>query len=56
MATYVFDVLLLAYALMGVELTLILMLVAGYLFVVGYGIYCRVKLEKSCKNNKNPLT
>ena len=45
MATYVFDVLLLAYALMGVELVPILMLVIGYLFVVGYGIYCRCKLE-----------
>lgn len=46
MATYVFDALLLAYALMGVELAPILMLVVGYLFVVGYGIYCRIKLEK----------
>lgn len=45
MATYVFDVLLLSYALMGVDLVPILMLVAGYLFVVGYGIYCRCKLE-----------
>lgn len=46
MATYVFDVLLLAYALMGVDLVPILMLVTGYLFVVGYGIYCRMKLGK----------
>ena len=46
MATYVFDVLLLSYALMGVELLPILMLVAGYLFVIGYGVWCRVKLEK----------
>lgn len=46
MATYVFGVLLLSYALMGVELIPILMLVAGYLFVIGYGIWCRVKLEK----------
>lgn len=47
MATYVFDVLLLSYALMGVELLPILMLVAGYLFVIGYGIWCRVKIEKT---------
>ena len=46
MATYVFNVLLLAYALMNVEILPILMLVAGYLFVVGYGIWYRLKLEK----------
>ncbi len=46
MATYVFDVLLLSYALMGVELLPILMLVVGYLFVIGYGIRCRLKMEK----------
>lgn len=47
MATYVFDVLLLSYVLLGVDLLPILMLVAGYLFVIGYGIWCRVKMEKT---------
>ena len=46
MATYVFNVLLLSYALMNVEILPILMLAAGYLFVVGYGIWYRLKLEK----------
>lgn len=46
MATYVFNVLLLSYALMNVEILPILMLAAGYLFVVGYGIWYRFKLEK----------
>lgn len=43
---FVFGALLLVFALMGVELTAILLLVAAYLLVQGYAVYCRVKLEK----------
>ena len=46
MATYVFNILLLSYALMNVELLPILMLIAGYLLVTGYAIWYRMKLEK----------
>ena len=43
---FVFSALLLVFALMGVDLTAILLLVAAYLLVQGYAVYCRVKLEK----------
>lgn len=43
---FVFSALLLVFALMGVEMTAILLLVAAYLLVQGYAVYCRVKLEK----------
>lgn len=43
---YVFGALMVSFALMRVEVTSVLLLVAAYLFVVGYGVYCRIKLEK----------
>lgn len=43
---FVFGALLLVFALMGVDLTALLLLVAAYLLVQGYAVYCRVKLEK----------
>lgn len=43
---FVFGALLLVFALMGVEMTALLLLVAAYLLVQGYAVYCRVKLEK----------
>jgi len=43
---YLFGALLVAFALMGVEPAAVLLLVAAYLFVMGYGAYCRVKYEK----------
>lgn len=43
---FVFSALLLVFALMGVDLTALLLLVAAYLLVQGYAVYCRVKLEK----------
>lgn len=43
---FVFSALLLVFALMGVEMTVLLLLVAAYLLVQGYAVYCRVKLEK----------
>ena len=46
MMIFVFGALMLSFALMNVELRVILMLVLSYLFVVGYGIYYRVKYDK----------
>jgi len=43
---FVFSALLLVFALMGVEMTALLLLVAAYLLVQGYAVYCRIKLEK----------
>ncbi len=44
--TYVFGMLMLTFALMNVDLTATLLLVAAYLFVHIYGIFYRVKYEK----------
>ena len=46
MMTYVFGALMVAFALMGAEWTVIIAMVVAYLFVHGYAIYFRVKLEK----------
>lgn len=46
MATYVYTALLLAFALMGASFTIIIPLVIAYLFVQGYAIYQRFKIEK----------
>ena len=46
MMIVVFGVLMISFAIMGMEMAPILMLVCAYLFVVGYGIYYRVKYEK----------
>lgn len=43
---FVFGALLLAFALMPVDLTAILLLVGAHLLVQGYAVYCRVRLEK----------
>lgn len=43
---FVFGALLLAFALMQVDLTAILLLVGAYLLVQGYAVYCRVRLEE----------
>jgi hypothetical protein len=43
---FVFGALMLAFALMGVDLAATLLLVAAYLFVVGCGIYYRCKYDK----------
>lgn len=45
--TYVFGALMVSFALMKVDLVAVLLLVAAYLFVEGYGIYWRVRLEKT---------
>ena len=46
MMVFVFGALMIAFALMNVEWKVILLLVFAYLFVVGYGIFYRCKLEK----------
>lgn len=43
---FVFGALMISFALMGVELIAVLMLVCAYLFVVGCSIYYRGKYEK----------
>lgn len=43
---FVFGALMLSLALMNVDLVVVLLMVFAYLFVVGSGIYYRVKLEK----------
>lgn len=46
MMVFVFGALMCSFALMNVELRAILLLVCAYLFVIGYGIFYRCKLEK----------
>ncbi|QNL44535.1 hypothetical protein H8790_00290 [Oscillibacter hominis] len=44
--TYVFGAVMVSFALMGVELTAVLILVFAYLLVHGWGIYYRCKYEQ----------
>jgi len=46
MMVFVFGALMLSYALMGVGVLPLLLLVGSYLFVIFYGIYYRVKYDK----------
>jgi hypothetical protein len=46
MMVFVFGALMLAYALMGIDMVEVLLLVFAYLFVIGYGIYYRFKFDK----------
>jgi len=46
MMTFVFSALLLAFALMGVSFTIIIPFVIAYIFVHGYALYQRIKIEK----------
>ena len=43
---FVFGALMVSFALMNVDLAVLLMLVFAYLFVVGSGLYHRIKLDK----------
>ena len=43
---FVFGALMLSFALMGVDITAVLLLVFSYLLVIGYGVYYRFKYEK----------
>lgn len=47
MMLYVYSALLLTFALMGITFTVIIPMVIAYLFVIGYSIYHRSKIEKS---------
>lgn len=46
MMIFVFGALMISLTLMNVDMMVILMLVASYLFVVGYSVYCRIKYDK----------
>lgn len=46
MMVYVFGALMLSFALMNVGMVPILLLVFAYLFVIGYGVFCRCKYDK----------
>ena len=46
MMTFVLGALMLSFALMGVELTAVLLLVFAYLFVHSYAVYYRFKYDK----------
>ena len=46
MMIFVFGALMISLALMKVDLSAVLLLVFAYLFVIGYGIYWRSRLEK----------
>lgn len=43
---FVFSTLMVSFALMGVDMTAILLLVFSYLLIVGYGIYYRCQYDK----------
>ena len=46
MMIYIFAALMLSYALMGIDMITVLLLVFAYLFVIFYGIYYRCKYDK----------
>ncbi len=46
MMTFVFGALMISFAIMGVEMREVLLLVFAYLFVQGYAIYYRSKYDK----------
>jgi len=46
MMVFVFGALITALALMGIDLTMVLLLVCAYLFIIGYGAYYRFKYSK----------
>lgn len=47
MMIFLFGALILAFALMGIDMIALLLLVFSYLFIVGYGIYYRYKFDKT---------
>lgn len=46
MMIFVYGALMLSYALMGIDMIAVLLLVFSYLFIVVYGIYYRIKYDK----------
>ncbi|MDU5337118.1 hypothetical protein [Enterococcus sp.] len=47
MMLYIYSALLLTFALMGISFTVIIPMLVAYLFIIGYSIYHRLKIEKS---------
>lgn len=46
MMIFIFGALILTFALMGIDMVAILLLVFSYLFIIGFGIYYRYKFDK----------
>ncbi len=46
MMLYVFGALMLSFALMGIDMVALLLLVFAFLFIVFYGIFCRCQYDK----------
>lgn len=46
MMIFIFGALMLSYALMGIDMIVVLLLVFAYLFVIAYGLYYRFKYDK----------
>jgi hypothetical protein len=46
MMVFIFGALMLAFALMGIDMIVIILLVCAYLFVIAYGFYYRSKYDK----------
>lgn len=46
MMVFIFGALMLAFALMGIDMIVVILLVCAYLFVIAYGIYYRSKYDK----------
>ena len=46
MMVFVFGALMLSFALMGIDLTAVLLLVSAYLFIIFYGVYYRIKYDR----------
>lgn len=47
MMIYVFGALMIVFAVMGASLSVVLLFVAAYLFVISYGIYYRIKYDRN---------
>jgi len=52
MMTFVFGALMLSFALMGVDMIAVLLLVFSYLFVHGSALYYRFKFERKCRSTR----
>ena len=46
MMTFIFGALMVSFALMGIDLAAVLLLVAAYLFVHGYALYWRLRYDR----------
>ena len=46
MMKYIFGTLMIAFALMGTDMVVVILLACAYLFVIAYGVYYRFKFDK----------